>query len=498
MKQCRLVSLIVLCIVFTLMVVVVSSHSPVSARGAAPQKPTGNFAYPVTYGLIRDGSDAVAIADLNGDGKLDLAVANEFSDTVSVLLGNGNGTFETPVSYSSGGTQPLAIAIADVNGDKIPDLIVTNVTPGTGDPTYSEVSVLLGNGNGTFQTAVGYSSGGYFNYSVAIADLNGDGHPDLVVANYCPSFNSCANGVVGVLLGKGDGTFQPTVSLNSGGGAAAAVAVADIDGDGHVDIVVANDDGTVAVLAGNGNGTFQSPVSHASGADTYSMAVGDLNGDGYPDLVLGGLQGLTVLLGGSGGQFSTPVGYGAGGESAHGVTIADINGDGYPDIVVAECSATSCSSFGEMGLLLGNGDGTFQAAATFSSGGSFGLGVAVADLNADGKPDVVIAGGNVGVLLNNISPTKSTVVLTSSPNPSQAGQEVTFTATVGSNRAVPNGSTVTFTHGKALLGRGTTTKGVASLTTSFSAATTYAIKATYAGDAFHDGSSGVVKQVVQH
>ena len=134
----------------------------------------------------------MVVADVNGDGKPDLLVANQCADrgctngTVGVLLGNGDGTFQTAVTYGSGGYGALSVAVADVNGDGKPDVVVANVCSNAYCETNGTVGVLLGNGDGTFQTAVTYGSGGYA-HSVAVADVNGDGKPDLLVANGCTS-----------------------------------------------------------------------------------------------------------------------------------------------------------------------------------------------------------------------------------------------------------------------------------------------------------------------
>ena len=159
---------------------------------------------------------------------------------------------------------------------------------------------------------------------------------------------------------------------------------------------------------------------------------------------------------------------------------------------------------GGVRVLLGNGDGTFQTPVSHESGGGGATSVAIADLNGDGRPDVVVANacisqssceGAAGVLLNYLAFSTKTS-LTSSPNPSLVSQPVTFTATITSSSVIPNGSTVTFYDGTASIGTGATTNGVASLTTSFSKAKTYTIKASYPGDAFRKASAGTVKQVV--
>jgi hypothetical protein len=478
----------------------------------ASQGPPVHFAKPVLSSSGGFLADSVAIADLNGDGHLDLVVANVGmtgfgqEGVVSVLLGNGDGTFQAPVGYDSGGIGAQFVVIADVNGDGYPDLVVANSCESSADCNYlgdtglGGVGVLLGNGDGTFQAPVRYSSGGGNAYAVAVADLNGDGYPDLVVANWCESSSVCSLGTgleggVSVLLGNGDGTFQAPVSYDSGGFNAASVAVADLNGDGHPDVVVANaGSGWVSVLLGNGDGTLQAAVDYSSGAALpWAVAIADFNSDGKPDLAVGGGRAVSVLLGNGDGTFQAPVSYDTGGVS-YSVAIGDLNGDAKLDVVAVGSGA---------GVLVGNGDGTFQPYHLRQPGGDS---VAIGDANGDGKLDLVVArscertgknctNGAVGVALNNLTASTTTAV-TSSLNPSQVSQTVTFTATISSNPPIPNQEVVTFYNGATNIGTGTTTNGVATLTTSFPQAKTYTIKATYAGDAFHKASSGTVKQVV--
>ena len=330
----------------------------------------------------------VAVGDFNGDGKADLAVTYQSSTNVGVLLGYGNGTFAPVVNYNTGGSYNISsVALGDFNGDGKLDLAVTN------DHTNT-VAVLLGYGNGTFATAVTYSTGGISPSWVAVGDFNGDGKTDLAVANY----NS---DTVGVLLGYGNGTFANAVTYSTGG-VASSVAVGDFNGDGKTDLAVANrGPATVSVLLGNGNGTFAPALSFSAAGDpSYprSLAVGDFNGDGNTDLAVDyysfSNSTLGVLLGNGNGTFATTVNYSTGGTNPSSVTLGDFNGDGKLDLAVANGSNT-------VGVLLGYGNGTFANPVTYSTGGSFPYAVAVGDFNGDGKLDLAVGYiSSVGVLLN--------------------------------------------------------------------------------------------------
>jgi hypothetical protein len=228
------------------------------------------------------------VADVNGNGHPDLVVANNKSGTVSVLLGNGNGTFQSAVNFAVG-TTPLSVAVADVNGDGKPDLVVANYGSNT-------VSVLVGKGDGTFQAATNFAVG-TGPKSAAVADVNGDGRADLVVANYGTS--SSPGNTVSVLLGNADGAFQSAVNYTVGS-APREVAVADVNGDGRPDLLTANyGSNSVSVLLGNGNGTFKSADNYAVGTAPVALAVADVNGDGIPDVVMANFKGsnVSVLLG---------------------------------------------------------------------------------------------------------------------------------------------------------------------------------------------------------
>ncbi len=508
---------------------------------AQSQQPPVKFKIKAIYDSGGFGADAVALSDLNGDGHIDLIVANacpsggcsnDTEGVVSVRLGNGDGTFQAPNNYASGGNRPTFVAVGDLNGDGKPDLAVANLCRSGNDCSVDdtgEISVLLGNGDGTSQAAVRYSSGGFSPMSVAIADVSRDGRADLLVANHCDALECMGRlrGSVGVLLGNGDGTFHAPVSHYSGGGRAVSIAVGDLNGDGDVDLAVANECvifdgdtcnsglGVVGVLLGKGDGTFQPAVYYLSGGhDAGSLAIEDMDGDGHPDLVVtdnrtAGHGHAGVMLNNGDGTFQAPIVRIAGFE-AGAVAAGDLNGDGIPDIaVVNTCTSNLCTS-GKVSFLAGIGGGDITGVVSGAlSGGNLSAGIAMGDINADGRPDVVVANycgdsqtcngsanASVGVLMNSLVLATTTTTVTSSNNPAHVNQPVTLTATVSCSRPVPDGETVTFSIGTTKIGSGTTTNGVATLTTSFSMAKSYTIKATYAGFDYLGASSGTVMQVV--
>ena len=268
---------------------------------------------------------------------------------VSVLFQQPGGTFAPAVTYSSGGYGPQSVAIGDLDGDGRSDLAVANYGFGS---VRGNVSVLLQQPGGTFAPAVTYSSGGTQPYSVAIGDLDGDGCPDLAVANYG------VDHTVGVLLAQSGGTFAPAVTYSSGGIWASSTAIGDLNRDGLPDLAVANGGNNVSVLWGEPGGTFARPTTYDSGGGhACSVAIGDLNDDGLADLAVANstTNDVAVLLGQSGGGFAAATAYYSGGSSPRSVAIGDLNGDGHPDLAVAN------SGSGNVGVLFGHPDGTFGA-----------------------------------------------------------------------------------------------------------------------------------------
>jgi hypothetical protein len=340
---------------------------------------------------------SLAVGDFNQDGKQDFATSNASAasvSVVSVLLGNGNGTFAPKTDYPMGSWQDQVV-VADVNGDGRQDLV-------TASYTGNSVSVLLGNGgNGTFAPAITHPVGGQLGsvISVSVGDFNSDGKADLVLGNLSQ------NGV-SVLLGNGDGTFGQKTTYSVGHDVRGIVAIGDFDADGDQDLAApASNDGTVSILRGNGDGTFGQPTDYTLDTHAIHVVVGDFNTDGKPDLVVPCDYGVAVLQGNGDGTFAPAVFYALGGSThPRSVAVGDFNADGKQDLVTANIldeDHTFLDAGASASVLLGNGDGTFAPPVRFTTAGS-PVSVAVGDFNADGKQDFATAcqRGVVSVLLN--------------------------------------------------------------------------------------------------
>lgn len=466
----------------------------------ASDSQTVSFLPAVTYvtGAENTTAGSLVVADVNGDGKPDLVVANVSTSccgnpgSIGILLGNGDGTFETPILITTVGQigEWNALAVADVNADGKLDIIVAACCESNGD---NEAAVLLGNGDGTFRSPTFFDLGGTTLSSIAVADVNGDGKPDIVSANY----NNASNSTVTVLVGNGDGSFQSAIT-SSAPIDASCLTVADVKGDGKADALVCSED-TVAVLLGDGNGNFQpfTNSNFSTGFCTAGPAVADLNGDGIPDIVAAnsGMNGCSVqgfagvLLGNGDDTFQPEVDFAATtSNNGNGdLALADVNGDGHLDAIVAS-GFNLGSTNGEVAVLLGNGNGTFQAPVLFSTGAPRSVPVVVTDINGDGKPDIVTANfGQPGasVLINHIGVARAstTTSLSTSLNPSLYGQKVVFTATISNNGDSPATGYVSFVYGRASIGNATVkANGVATLTLSTLNADTFPVMAVYRGD----------------
>jgi len=459
-----------------------------------------------TYGVIA--------ADLNGDGIPDLITSNYGGSTISVLLGNGDGTFQPHADYAVG-TLSFGLAVGDLNGDGIPDVAV-----GSGSSTL--VSIFLGNGDGTLQAAQTYDTGGVPEY-VVIADFDGDGVLDLA---------TCAGGVgtVSVLLGNGDGTFAARQTFGSSV-FPDGLAAADFNRDGNVDIAVSNNPANaVSLFLGNGDGTFQLPVDYTVGTAPTNLAAVDLNGDGNPDLVVCDSVGtnITVLLGNGDGTFQAKVDY-SGFNNPWGVVAVDANGDGIPDAVVSSPATMAVEVF------LGKGDGTLLPPVVTATGSANYL-LAVGDWNGDGVMDLAvphISASIVSVALGSISatatlagisvpgggthsvaasyagdaasnpsvslpislagtPFATTTALNVAPLSGPVGQTFVLMANVSpaSSSGYFAGGTLTFYDGGVAIGAPVSVAGgSASMSSSAFAGGMHSITATYAGDPNFTGST---------
>jgi hypothetical protein len=352
-------------------------------------------AYPVT------GNPATVVtADLNGDGRLDIATANFNDSTVSVLLGNADGTFQAAVT-SPTGVNPRTLAVGNFNADGRPDLVTANVRG---------LSVLLNTGTGAFAAPASLSIPDA-PLSVAVGDFNADGKLDLVATSkserpgfwnwyyYYPAYDVSS---ATVLLGNGTGSFTTAGSTAIGQsyytqGSYSAIAVADFDGDGKHDLAAgAPDSYSDYVLFGTTTGVLTGPT-YVAGGNSQSITAGDVNSDGKADLAMTSLYGgvVNLALGNGTGGFGAVQSY-ATGTNPTSAAIGDFNADGKADLVTAN------QGDGSVSVLLGQGAGVFQPPVTLATSPA-AISAAVGDFNGDGRSDVVAANGSantVSALLN--------------------------------------------------------------------------------------------------
>ena len=492
---------------------------------------TGHFAMPSTIASASSPA-AIAMGDVDGDGVPDVVCADSGAASLSVLLGRtgpGLGPVSR-VSPSSDDTETLHFgsAFTDVNHDGFPDLVLSSIGRSTAD-------LRLGDGNGGFGAVRSFASPPN-DAQVVSGDLDGDGAPDLVMLSYSST-------TVSVLLGDGAGGFRGHVEY-AVGASAWAIALADVNGDGRPDLLAATFSG-LHVLLGDGAGGFGAPAAFATDSTGTGLAVGDLDGDGRPDVAMTLYDGVMVLLGDGTGAFTTAATYptgplgpsasnvfpvavaisdldgdhlpdvvigsyhhdsplsvlmgtGAGGLGApvHPATVGyadafaimDVNGDGRPDLVVG--------SDGDVGVALGDGTGGFGPEAHVALTGGEGefdfvFAMSVADVNGDGRPDVLSTGdfhGSDAALQAGLERTRTT--LATSPAAPIVGTLVTLTATVtvpAPGNAVPAGA-VLFFDGTTWLGSSPVLGGVATLAFPASRRGARAYRAVYHGDARTFGS----------
>lgn len=374
----------------------------------------GNYATGVYYNGAMSGgtnsgpadldTEAVTIADVNGDAKGDIITSNNNSSDVTILLGNGDGTVTVPtVGYAYGGNPwfngPIATPpiVADFNGDGFADIVVP-------DQEFNFV-YLRGYGDGSFRSALDYyapSNGYSWTYGIATGDFNKDGHPDFVIGNICTSCTTPMG--VTVFLSNPDGSMQPGVNYGTTSHFG-YVAVADFNLDGKLDIAATDDStGIVQIFNGDGTGNFTAGATFNTDLASNSpndVVVGDFNKDGSPDLAIANPGGcdISILLNDGAGNFPTPVPITLNFCVNRGFAVADL-GNGNLDIVAPLYWATGIAVF------LGNGDGTFQTEQDLPLPASWPTALTLADLNGDGKLDVAVvlgqgSGQDITVALGN-------------------------------------------------------------------------------------------------
>lgn len=328
----------------------------------------------------------------NNDNIVDLAVAIAGTHEVSILLGNGDGTFATASTYTAN-AQPYAICTADFNGDLVADLAVAN------NGTFQGLTILLGNGSGAFAVLTSYTLGGN-PAGIAVGDFNADGKKDLVVTT-----RNSSPGYAHIYLGAGNGTFSGPNSLATAQGPS-DVLTGDFNKDNKQDVITANiNSGTISVMIGQGTGLFNAAQTYTVVSTTsqpWGLASADFNGDTYPDIVTANypLSNVAVLLNNGFGAFPGANTYISGGSGVYAVWTGDFNGDGRADV------ATSHGNSHTVGVLTGDGSGGLNPAQTFTVQ-STPVSVRAADFNGDGRTDLVTVNNNgtsntASVLLNNM------------------------------------------------------------------------------------------------
>jgi len=421
-----------------------------------------------------------AVGDFNGDGKLDVAVANTGSSNVSILLGNGDGTFQPAMNFNAG-NNPSAVAVGDFNGDGKLDLAVFQ--PGSNEAPGS-VSILLGNGNGTFQApkTLALTSTAAV---MAVADFNLDNKSDLAVSDFDPNTNAKS---FNIFIGNGDGTFQPPKQTVLAGDSGWHFAVADFNGDSRPDVAIGGG-GVIQILLGNGDGTFsqRGEVRLLGGINTDESSVviitADLNHDGQVDLLASSsyispcrppycsyrTTNISSFLGNGDGSFQVGTSIVTASVELIGCTgvscgtkvdrpiVGDFNGDGKLDLLFRVTpQGRSGPGLSTLGLRIGKGDGSFFAPASIDlqTVNPFANSIAIAqDLNPDKLADLIAIGNanNIELFLNT-SPTSGADLSISGSatppyNPVEAagvGVNLTFAAD-GLNQGPQDATSVTFT-----------------------------------------------------
>ena len=329
----------------------------------------------------------VAVGDFNGDGIPDLAIATFNDCTVSVLLGKGDGTFTAGAKLNVA-CNPTALAVGDFNGDGKADLAVTadgGIPVGQSGVHFlpGAVTILLGNGDGTFTPVAAKPATSFGPRQIAVGDFNGDGKADLAIAPFDPDGITFK---VTILLGNGDGTFTAAASPETLTGIK-SIVVGDFNGDGKADLAVGSEYlSFVSILLGNGDGTFTAAPNPNLTCAPASLVTGDFNGDGKLDLAMAdeATNTVKILLGSGNGTFTLAPGNLPAGVAPYALATGDFNGDGNADLAVVNAASDNSTVF------IGNGDGTFVQESASPATGIFPGAIAAADFTGRGKAGLAV------------------------------------------------------------------------------------------------------------
>jgi MBG domain-containing protein/Big-like domain-containing protein/VCBS repeat protein/CARDB protein len=501
-----------------------------SITSASLGTPVNTFATSQTIPTTSVGGSPfiIAMADVNGDGIPDLLTTSSSSNLVSVFLGNGNGTFTLKSSTPTVNPgNPRGIAIGDFFQHGMLDFAVVS-------DTSTAIEIWEGNNNGTFTSKNSVSlPSGSVPWGIATADLNHDGILDLIVAD-------SASNAITVFLGNGNGTFQtgttiPLTTVLSGSNGPKFLTAAPLFGTGNMDLAVADySNSRINLLQGNGDGTFKSAQTViTTSTEPETIVAADLIGNGLQDLVVTnyGANTVTVFLNKGSGVFAAGVSY-ATGLNPYDVAVADINGDGKPDLVVTNRNLNHTSGDDTVGMLLGNGNGTFQAMTTYPTAEG-PVGVVVGNFTGGGQPDLAVVDYDAGEVTVVTQSTSAQAALTTSSLPAGSnsltaqyagnasfagsisssvtqtvnqgasvtslsapsnlyyGSPITLTATVsGPGGIVPTGTVTLYNNGSSTGSSASLSNGTALITLPVLQAGTYtAYTAVYSGDSNYTGSA---------
>jgi len=378
---------------------------------------------------------AMTLADINGDGQLDAVMGS--GDKIDVLLGQAGGSFTASATYQESSLTPIGVALGDVTGDGQLD-VVTSCHPSTG----GVVTVRPGLAGGTFGNATLYPTGTPTAARVALHDLNNDGRLDIV-ASYL------RGGVyMGIMMGLAGGSFSPIRTYGTNSFESHSMTLANLNGDGQIDLVQAGFTNDLVSVRLGQSGGFRADVVYSAGTGgrIRAEAVGDVNGDGQPDIVVvdGNTHQVGVLLGQATGGFAAGVPYSCGaGSTPNGVALGDVNGDGRLDIITANSGTQS------VGVLLGQAGGGFAPVITHTTGtNTQPIYLKLADVNGDGRLDIVTVNmpsifltqtATISVLLNQmglaVTAALPAVGLTVAPNPATGRATVQLPAALGASKA---------------------------------------------------------------